>query len=178
VPISFDGASFTGREQPWELEDTIDELLDRLPAVTAEDALLMAQLWEEEDATGRQRAWQRAKAAIERAGLGEVLDRAREDVGFWMQATPADYQGISGLMGREGGHVSVRRAAAPAVLDAVAALLAEGDLQSADFDLLTRPWRIATEYETGMERNAAGTEVDDDMDGDDGDSGRARAPSE
>ena len=162
----------TGPEQPWEIEDTIDQLLDQLPAVTAEDALLMAQLWEEEDAAGRKRAWQRAKASIERAKLGEVLDRAREDVGFWMQATPSDFQGIGGLLGQEGDHVSVRRAAAPAVLDAVAALLAERDLQASDFDLLTRPWRIATEYEKGPDGERVAAEADD------GDGELARAPSE
>jgi hypothetical protein len=162
----------TGPEQPWEIEDTIDQLLDQLPAVTSEDALLMAQLWEEEDSASRQRAWQRAKTSIERAKLGEVLDRAREDVGFWMQATRSDFQGISGLLGQEGDHVSVRRAAAPAVLDAVAALLAERDLQASDFDLLTRPWRIATEYEKGAEGEG------DSAEGDDEGAGLARAPSE
>jgi len=162
-----DGASMTGSqpgpettpragpEQAWEIEDTIDQLLDQLPEVTSEDALLMAQLWQEEDATERRRAWERAKSSIERAKLGEVLDRAREDVGFWMQATRSDFQGISGLLGQESNHVSVRRAAAPAVLDAVAALLAERDLLASDFDLLTRPWRIATEYEKGAENDAA-----------------------
>jgi hypothetical protein len=149
-----------GTEQPWEIEDTIDQLLDQLPSVTSEDALLMAQLWEEEDATGRKRAWQRAKASIERARLTEVLDRAREDVGFWMQASRSDFQGIGGLLGQEGDHVSVRRAAAPAVLDAVAALLAERDLQAADFDLLTRPWRIATEHESIGDSHAAGGDYD------------------
>jgi hypothetical protein len=151
-----------GPEHAWEIEDTIDQLLDQLPEVTSEDALLMAQLWQEEDATERRRAWARAKASIERANLGEVLDRAREDVGFWMQATRSDFQGISGLLGQEGDHVSVRRAAAPAVLDAVAALLAERDLQASDFDLLTRPWRIATEYEKGTENDSADGNGDGD----------------
>jgi hypothetical protein len=132
-------------EDAYELADAVDELLDELPRLTAEDTLLLAQLWEEEDAGARSRAWQHAKAAIERSGVTDILDRAREDVGYWMQATPADYQGISGLLGREGDHVSIRRAAAPAVLDAVAGLLAERELHAGDFDLLTRPWRVATD---------------------------------
>ena len=115
----------------------------------------MAQLWQEEDAAARKRAWQRAKTTIERARLTEVLDRARDDVGFWMQATPSDFQGIGGLLGQEGDHVSVRRAAAPAVLDAVAALLAERDLPESDYDLLTRPWRIATIHKKGATEDAA-----------------------
>jgi hypothetical protein len=79
-----------------------------------------------------------------------------------MQATRSDFQGIGGLLGQEGDHVSVRRAAAPAVLDAVAALLAERDLNASDFDLLTRPWRIATEYEKGTENDSADGNGDGD----------------
>jgi len=161
----------TDPEQQWRIEDTIDELLDQLPGMTSEDALLMAQLWDEEDAEARKRAWQRAKSAIERARLTEILDRARDDVGFWMQATRSDFQGIGGLLGQEGDHVSVRRAAAPAVLDAVAALLAERDLQESDFDLLTRPWRIATQYDNDVS-------VDAPDEHDDGESGPATAPTE
>ncbi len=129
------------------VEETLEQLLGELPSITEEDALLMAQLWADEDQAARQRAWQRAKATIERKGLTKALDNARKEVTGWMQATSSDYQGISGLLGREGDHMIVKRAAAPAVLDAVAALLAERDLFGEDYDVLSRPWRIALERE-------------------------------
>lgn len=134
------------RDRP-EVEDELDQMLDALTQFSIEDALLMAQLWSEEDQAARQRAWQRAKITIERAGLSDLLDSAREEVGDWLRATPADYQGISGLLGREGDHVSYRRAAAPAALDAIVAMLARDELFSADYDVLSRPWRVAREEE-------------------------------
>lgn len=127
------------------IDERVASLLDELGKLTNDDAFEMAELWGEEDGAARRRAWQHAKASIERARLTAVLDRARTEVGDWMKAAPADFQGISGLMGREGEHVSARRAAAPALLDAVAGLLAERELDPADFELLTRPWRSATE---------------------------------
>jgi hypothetical protein len=140
------------------IDERVGKLLGELPSLTEDDALFMADLWAEEDAAARGRAWQQAKAAIERAGKSDLLDRARSDVGNWMKAAPADFHGISGLLGREGGHVGARRAAAPALLDAVAGFIAERDLHSADFDVLTRPWRIAMEDEP--DRRTAGPTVD------------------
>jgi len=125
--------------------EAVDRLLDDLSELNTEDTLLMAQLWSDEDSTARQRAWGRAKTAIGRAGLADLLESARVEVGQWMQATPADYQGISGLLGRQSDHISVRASAAPAVLDAVAGVLAQPDLLGDDYDVLLRPWSVANE---------------------------------
>lgn len=119
----------------------VERVLRELDVLEEAGVLLLAELWFREDDQSRRRAWRRAKEAIERAGLSDVLTRAREGVGEWMLASPQDYQGISGILGRDGDHVAVRRIAAPAVLDAVVALLAEGDLHSADYDVLARPWQ-------------------------------------
>ncbi|CAN5801150.1 hypothetical protein BH24CHL6_BH24CHL6_16610 [soil metagenome] len=126
-------------------EAATNKLIDALWELSVEDTLLLGQLWSEDGAEIRQRAWQRAKPAIERARLEDLLDRVRGEVGQWMQATPADYQGIGGLLGRETADVLIRRAAAPAVLDAVAGVLAEPDLMIEDLDALLRPWRVANE---------------------------------
>jgi hypothetical protein len=123
----------------------VEALLAQLAALSSDDALFLAELWSEENAAARRLAWQRAKSAIERAGSSDLLDRARADVGAWMQATPADFHGISGLLGREGEPAGARRAAAPALLDAAAGFLAERELHATDFDVLTGPWRRAME---------------------------------
>jgi 2-keto-3-deoxy-galactonokinase len=126
-------------------EEAVDRLLDELPLLSEYETLIMAQLWSDEDDEARRRAWQRAKPAIRRTGLNDVLDRARDEVATWMRASQADFAGLAGLLGREGGHVSARQSAAPAVLDAIAATLAQRELHSADYDLLLRPWQRALE---------------------------------
>jgi hypothetical protein len=142
-------------------EKATNQLIDALWELSVEDTLLLGQLWSEDGAETRQRAWQRAKPAIERAGLDDLLNQVRGEVGQWMQATPADYQGIGGLLGRESGEVLIRRAAAPAVLDAAAGVLAEPDLMIEDVDALLHPWRVANEPDdepagTNPPRTAAG----------------------
>jgi hypothetical protein len=120
-------------------EEAVDQLLDELPLLSEYETLIMAQLWADENDEARRRAWQRAKPAIRRTGLDDLLSRAREEVAVWMRASQADFAGLAGLLGREGGHVSARQSAAPAVLDAIAATLAQRELHSADYDLLLRP---------------------------------------
>jgi hypothetical protein len=132
----------------------VGDVLDELDTLSEEDLLLLAQLWSEEDDDARRRAWQRAKAAIERSGLTDVLDGARADVGSWLKASQSDFHGVLGLLGREGGHVSARQSAAPAVLDAVAAALAEHDLFSEDHAVLSRPWRITLDHDDVPDRPA------------------------
>jgi len=125
----------------------VESLLQDLDRLSAQDTAVLAELWADEDEAGRRRAWQRAKAAIERSGGAELLDRARLEVGRWMLAGQSDYQGIGGLLGRQSDEASLRRLAAPALLDAVAGLLAEPDMQADDADVLLRPWRLLREAE-------------------------------
>lgn len=136
------GVSPTDRERA---ASAVDEVLDALPQLSEYETLVMAQLWTEEDETARRRAWQRAKQSIRRARFDDILDDARVEVASWTKASQADFQGIAGLLGRDGGHVSARQSAAPAILDVIAARLAARDLHSDDHDLLERPWRGARE---------------------------------
>ncbi len=130
--------------QPGEdyLEDALREILDALPSLDPEHLFQLAQLWSEEDQRARRDAWQRAKVALDADDRADLLEQAREDVGSWMRTTQADFHGISGILGREDDQASLRRNAAPAVLDAACGLLAEVDLQAADYDVLSRPWRL------------------------------------
>ena len=123
----------------------IDELLASMEMLDDEDVDFLAEMWEKEDQSARGNAWALAKPAIDKAGLMKELDRVRMSVGEWMRTSSSDFQGIEGLMGSSGGPAGARRAAAPAFIDAAAAILA-GDALDADArQVLARPWRSLTE---------------------------------
>jgi hypothetical protein len=125
----------------------IDELRASMDMLADEDVDYLAEMWEKEDQGARGDAWAQAKPAIEKAGLMKELDRVRISVGEWMRTSSSDFQGIQGLMGSSGGPADARRAAAPAFIDAAAAILA-GDALDADArKVLARPWRSLTEDE-------------------------------
>jgi hypothetical protein len=123
----------------------IDELLASMDLLDDEDIDYLAEMWEKEDQGARGSAWALAKPAIEKAGLMKELDRVRMSVGEWMRASSSDFQGIEGLMGSSGGPAGARRAAAPAFIDAAAAILAGDALAADEQQVLARPWRSLTE---------------------------------
>jgi hypothetical protein len=127
----------------------IDELQASMELLSDDDIGFLAELWEKEDQDARRSAWVQAKAAIEGAGLMKELDRIRIAVGEWMQTTSSDFQGIEGLMGGSGGAAGARRAAAPALIDYAAAVLAGDALDETEKAVLVRPWNSLTEDESG-----------------------------
>jgi hypothetical protein len=130
------------------ISDEIDRLIARLGSLTADDVQFLADLWRQEDSAARQRAWASAKPAIEAAGNSDVLMEVREAVGAWMKASRADFSGIEGLLGAPGGIAGGRRAAAPAVVDAAAAIVAGAALDETEREVLSRPWEVLTGEET------------------------------
>lgn len=122
------------------LAEKVDVLLDRLGRLTDDEVELLAGAWQEEDGAARRRAWTAAKPVIERARLGRLLERARSAVGRWATAGRADYHGVSGMLGQPGDQAHVRMSAAPAVLDAVVAILAGDALDEQQQLALSRPW--------------------------------------
>jgi hypothetical protein len=126
----------------------IDELLASMDMLADEDVDFLAEMWEKEDQDARGNAWALAKPAIEKAGLMKELDRVRMSVGEWMRTSSSDFQGIEGLMGSSGGPAGARRAAAPAFIDAAAAILAGDALDADEQQVLARPWRSLTEDES------------------------------
>ena len=123
----------------------IDELLASMEMLDDEDVDFLAEMWEKEDQGARGNAWALAKPAIDKAGLMKELDRVRMSVGEWMRTSSSDFQGIEGLMGSSGGPAGARRAAAPAFIDAAAAILAGDALGADEQQVLARPWRSLTE---------------------------------
>jgi hypothetical protein len=125
----------------------LDTLLASLDLLTDDDAWYLADLWAKEDDAARRQAWGRAKAAIEASDLISELDRVRNSVGAWMQASSSDFTGIEGLLGSSGSGASGRRGAAPAFIDAAAAILAGDALDEGDEKVLLGPWRALGEDE-------------------------------
>jgi hypothetical protein len=126
----------------------IDEMLASMELLDDDDVEYLAELWEKEDQAARGAAWAKAKPAVEQAGLMKDLDRVRMSVGSWMQASSSDFQGIQGLMGSSGGPAGARRAAAPAFIDAAAAILAGDALDADEQRVLAGPYRSLTEDDT------------------------------
>ena len=124
-----------------EAQAELDALLASLELMTDDDVWYLADLWAKEDDGARRQAWVKAKATIERAGLTRDLDRVRTSVGEWMQANSSDFTGIEGLLGSAGSGASGRRGAAPAFIDAAAAIIAGDALDEGQQKVLLGPWR-------------------------------------
>ncbi|OFW54753.1 MAG: hypothetical protein A2146_01255 [Actinobacteria bacterium RBG_16_67_10] len=125
----------------------LDTLLASLDLLADDDVWYLADLWTKEDDGARRQAWVKAKAAIEAAGLTGELDRVRGTVGTWMQASSSDFTGIEGLLGSSGSGAGGRRGAAPAFIDAAAAIIAGDALDELDQKVLLGPWRGLGEEE-------------------------------
>jgi hypothetical protein len=126
----------------------LDELLASMDLLDDDDVAYLGELWDKEDGDARRSAWARAKPAIEKDGLMSELDKVRSSVSSWMQASSSDFQGIEGLLGGAGGPAGARRAAAPAFIDAAAAILAGDALEESERSVLVRPWQRLTEEES------------------------------
>lgn len=123
------------------VEDQIDAILDRLEELTDEDALVLADAWRAEDAAIRRRAWAKAKRYIGDSRRGRSLDEARSAVGRWAAAGRSDFHGIGGLLGQPSDATRIRHGAAPAILDAVAAVLTGDALDEDEHETMIRPWQ-------------------------------------
>ena len=136
---------------PTDSQAELDTLLASLDLITDDDAWFIADQWSQEDAAERKRAWASAKAVIEKRGLMRELDRIRGSIGGWMATKGSDFQGIDGLLGSAGSGAGARQSAAPALVDAVAALLAGDGLSDDEAGVLLRPWQAfgADEDEPG-----------------------------
>lgn len=114
----------------------VRDLLERLPYLGQGELMALAGAHEAEG-DARRAAWRAVEAAARARDGGRDLDRLRAEVTAW--ATRLDV-----IVGYETGTssqvVEARRAAAPAVLDAAAALLLADDLPEADRAVLLGPW--------------------------------------
>ena len=122
----------------------VEDVLDTLDGLDEADMLALKALWDDQSGAMRERAWRHAKSIIERRGLDDSLYWAREAVAAWAGAARTDFSGIEGLLGRPGTQVCGRQVAVPAVLDAVAAILARDELSADEEATLSTPWAEVT----------------------------------
>ena len=129
---------------PDETQADLDELLASLDLLSEDDAWFLAEQWEREDADARKEAWAKAKSAIEQRGLTKELDRLRGSIGSWMQVNRSDLD-LQGMLGLGNSGSGARQSAAPALMDATAALLAGDALSEEEAAVLLRPWQALGE---------------------------------
>jgi hypothetical protein len=133
---------------PTDSQAELDTLLASLDLMTDDDAWFLADQWGHEDAAARKRAWAKAKSAIHERGLTKYLERLRGSIGGWMAGGRSDLD-MKGLLGFGASGPSPRQAAAPALMDATAALLAGDALSEDEAAVLLRPWQAMDAEEDG-----------------------------
>jgi hypothetical protein len=104
--------------------------------------MLLRTVWEEQDRTAREEVWTMVKVAIRKHRRQDLLDSARDRLASWVNNYPApmiigDVQAMFTGSGMDPG--SIRKAAIPPMLDAIAATIAADELSPPDQTLLLEP---------------------------------------
>lgn len=131
------------------LPDDLSRLLARLDSLTDDDLWMLEDMWQREDGEARRAAWVRVKSAIADSTAADALDEARAAVTAWMRAGPGDYKGIGGLLGRPSAMFGARQGAAPALIDAAAAMVAAEKIDETDIAVLVRSWQALDDMDEG-----------------------------
>ncbi|MGZ3586923.1 MAG: hypothetical protein ACXVAE_00820 [Candidatus Limnocylindrales bacterium] len=121
--------------------------VERLKAVDLETARALGAAWMAADADARSAAWQAVKAAAQGAGRERALQRARDEVVHWATTWQGWAWGTYGLEGVPQGLSSADTwsGAAPAALDAAAALVVRDLIGPEVAEILQGPWTSAVE---------------------------------
>ncbi len=130
------------------------DLLEHLPYLGGGELMALAGA-HNAGAHARRAAWRSVEAAAQTQDGGRDLDRLRSEVAAWATR-------LGSIVGDEAGTgladlrlAELRRAAAPTVLDAAAALLLADDLPDADRTVLLGPWRSVMSRQAGSARSRA-----------------------
>lgn len=121
----------------------VASFLERIRTVNEGDALALAAAWKAGNTRRRRSAWHAARRAARGAGRGSALEAARAAIMSWSNArSPIAGYGIpsAGEM-----RAQIMRGAAPALVDAVSALVVGGLIDGGDFEALYGPWRSVDE---------------------------------
>jgi hypothetical protein len=121
--------------------EVIVDFLDRIRGLGEGEALALSAAWQAQDGGRRRLAWRALRRAVAQMDLDDALEAAQSSIRSWSnRAQPlagyGDPTGGSGLM-----RAQVMREAAPALVDAVSALVVGGMLDGADFEALYGPFR-------------------------------------
>ncbi len=121
--------------------ETLDDFFSVMTTLPRDQLMALAAAHSEPD-PARERAWASARGIIARDGLAADVDRLRSVVINWATrpaSSPMQWAEIlmaDGLLDQD-----VRRAAAPALLDAAVALFLGESLEAPDRDAMLGPWR-------------------------------------
>ncbi len=120
--------------------DDVADLLAELPYLDRGELLALAGA-QKRDPVARRAAWRAIESAAGSQDGGRELDRLRHEVATWATR-------LGAIVGDEAGSgladlmlADVRKAAAPTILDAAAALMYADDLSEADRAVLLDPWQ-------------------------------------
>jgi hypothetical protein len=125
-----------------EIQERVDRLFDRFERMTDAEFMLLRTVWEEQDPTNRIGAWTSIKTTLRQGRREALLNDARNRIAAWvnnysppmaMGDVPMSFSG-SGMNAS-----SIRKAAIPPMLDAVAATIAEDSLSPDDRRALLEP---------------------------------------
>lgn len=125
-----------------EIQERVDRLFDRFERMTDAEFMLLRTVWDQQDATARQEAWTMVKVALRRHRREEMLDSARDRIAAWVNnySAPIAWGDVQAtFIGSGMDPASIRKAAIPPMLDAVAATIAADGLSAEDQALLLEP---------------------------------------
>ena len=131
------------------IQERVDRLFDRFERMTDAEFMLLRTVWDGEDATVRQDAWTIVKATVRLRRREKFLDVARDRIAAWVNnysaplaqgEVPVGYS-LSGMDAN-----SIRRAAIPPMLDAIAAVVAADGLGQHDETVLLEPLRAVAPH--------------------------------
>jgi hypothetical protein len=125
-----------------EIQERVDRLFDRFEHMTDAEFLIMRSAWDEQDHQAREDAWTMVKVALRTTKRDALLDDARHRIASWVNnySTPMSMGDVPlNFSGSGMDPNSIRRAAIPPMLDAIAATIAADGLSAEDQALLLEP---------------------------------------
>lgn len=127
-----------------EIQERVDRLFDRFERMTDAEFLMLRTIWDEQDSTAREEAWTMVKVALRSARRDRLLDDARNRIAAWVNNYPyrtafPDTMGTLGTSGMDAS--SVRKAAIPPMLDAIAATIVADGLDQDERHALLKPYQ-------------------------------------
>jgi hypothetical protein len=127
------------------IQEDVDRLFDRFERMTDAAFLMLRSEWEGGDATAREEAWTMVKAGLKTNRRDSMLDDARNRIAAWVNnyapATAVGWHaGQANFTGSGMDAASIRKAAIPPMLDAIAATIAADSLDQDQRWALLKPY--------------------------------------
>jgi hypothetical protein len=125
-----------------QIQERVDRLFDRFERMTDAELMILRSVWDAQLPSAREEAWTMVKVALRQHRRDGLLTDARNRIAAWVNnysyrlAFP-DTLGAASLSGMDQG--SIRKAAIPPMLDAIAATIAADGLSPSEQTLLLEP---------------------------------------